>query len=118
MKIFISHCSEDGKVIEKLVSIWKACGTDITLFYSSNPETGVAAGDGLLNRINGEIEQCDYFVPIITENYVRSLYCIYELSVAMYLQNSWEIFFLLQTFCISTRKVLEKPHCFLSLFPG
>lgn len=88
MKIFISHCSEDGKVIEKLVSIWKACGTDITLFYSSNPETGVAAGDGLLNRINGEIEQCDYFVPIITENYVRSLYCIYELSVAMYLQNS------------------------------
>lgn len=73
MKIFISHCSEDGKVIEKLVSIWKACSSDITLFYSSNPETGVAAGDGLLNRINGEIEQCDYFVPIITENYVRKL---------------------------------------------
>lgn len=88
MKIFISHCSADSAVVEKMVQVWKAASFGAELFYSSDPKTGIAAGDGVLNRINQEIQQCDVFVPVITENYVRSLYCVYELSTAMYLHTT------------------------------
>lgn len=74
IKVFISHCSEDGGIIAALAELWKECGEEIKLFYSSDPETGIPAGDSLLRRISGEIEQCGFFVPVLTENYARSLY--------------------------------------------
>lgn len=86
-KVFISHCSEDGGVIAALAEIWRECGEEVELFYSSDPETGIPAGDSLLRRISGEIEQCGVFVPVLTENYARSLYCVYELSAAVCLRS-------------------------------
>ncbi len=87
IKVFISHCSEDGGIIAALAELWKECGEEIKLFYSSDPETGIPAGDSLLRRISGEIEQCGFFVPVLTENYARSLYCVYELSAAVCRQS-------------------------------
>ncbi len=64
---------------------------DVQAFYSSDPKTGVMAGEGIMARINHEISRSDYFLPIITENYVRSIYCMYELSIAAYLQGQKKI---------------------------
>ena len=84
MNIFFSHSADDAPLVVEMVEILSV--ESVQSFYSSAPETGVLAGEGIMARINKEITQCQLFVPIITENYVRSQYCMYELSVAAFLQ--------------------------------
>lgn len=91
MNIFFSHSTADAGIIQTLVDILGRDGADMIPFYSSNPETGIAGGEGIMSRINRAITDCHLFVPIITENYVRSLYCMYELSVAAFLQEQGKL---------------------------
>lgn len=86
MNIFFSHSNTDSPLVEELVEILKDNEATINAFYSSKPETGILAGHGITDGINQALVQCQYFVPIITENYVRSQYCMYELSVASFLR--------------------------------
>ena len=84
MRIFISHCSSDKELFNKYKELFdfdKKKG----FFYSSSPETGIESGNELMRTINKEVSNCDTFVALITENYVRSIYCLYELNIATYL---------------------------------
>ena len=87
MNIFFSHSTADAAITQALVDILGRNGAAMTPFYSSNPETGIAGGEGIMSRINRAITDCALFVPVLTENYVRSMYCMYELSVAAFLQE-------------------------------
>lgn len=82
MKVFFSHCSEDKEIANGIVNLWKC-----PRFYSSLPDTGVDAGENLLDRINLEIKKCKTYIPIVTPSFLRSLYCMYELSVAVFLKK-------------------------------
>ena len=90
MNIFFSHSSDDEQIVRELVDILSD-GETLVPFYSSDPKTGVLAGEGIMARINKEIDHCQMFVPVISENYVRSQYCMYELSVAAFLQSRGEM---------------------------
>ena len=89
--IFFSHSSDDEQIVRDMVAIVEGGADPVTSFYSSDPKTGVLAGEGIMARINKEIVQCQLFVPVITENYVRSQYCMYELSVAAFLQEQGKL---------------------------
>ena len=86
MKIFISHCSSDTDFINEYLDIFAPSKKD-KVFFSSSPETGIDTGGEIVRTINKRIEECDKIVCIITENYVRSAFCIYELNIATYLAN-------------------------------
>lgn len=91
MNIFFSHSTADAGAVQTLVDILNSTPNAMVPFYSSNPETGIAGGEGIMSRINRAIMDCALFVPVITENYVRSLYCMYELSVAAFLQEQGKL---------------------------
>ena len=91
MNIFFRHSTADAGIAQSLVDILKRNAPAMIPFYSSNPETGIAGGEGIMSRINRAITECTLFVPVITENYVRSMYCIYELSVAAFLQEQGKL---------------------------
>lgn len=89
MNIFFSHSTADADIVQKFVNI---LGTDgMEAFYSSNPETGIAGGERIMSKINQAISGCDLFIPVITENYIRSMYCMYELSVVAFLRETSKI---------------------------
>lgn len=91
MNIFFSHSSADAEIVQAIVDILARGNPSIKPFYSSRPETGIAGGEGIMSRINRAMTECALFVPIITENYVRSMYCVYELSVAAFLQEQGKV---------------------------
>ena len=84
-KVFISHASIDNqgtKVVERLQQILENNGHDV--FCTSVPRRGIFYGKKLFKEINRNLDLSDFFVAIITDNYVRSVYCMYEMSVARY----------------------------------
>jgi len=86
-RIFISHAQDDfnsTKIKDLLKSILNKYG----IFFSVDPEAGIETGKSLHEEINRELKECSIFMAVVTENYVRSAYCLYEMSVARYLQKS------------------------------
>lgn len=85
-KIFISHASADNrtKIIDELFKILEP---DNKVFYSSLSNTGIALGEYLHKEINEQLEGCDLYIAIITNNFLKSQHCIYELSIARFLSK-------------------------------
>lgn len=86
MNLFISHCSSDNNLLKDYIDVFVANKKD-KIFFSSSAETGVEAGGEIMKTLNKKIKECDVFVCIVTENYLRSAFCMYELNIATYLFN-------------------------------
>lgn len=85
--IFVSHATadnQDGKYIDKL---YKTLENRYKVFCSSVPKAGISYGKKLFKTINDNIKNCNIFVAIITDNYIRSAYCLYEFCIARFLQK-------------------------------
>lgn len=89
--LFLSHAGADGEIIEPLCRILKKRQDNSEIVFSSLAETGTRGGDELMPWINRNLEECEVFVAVITENYVRSLYCMYELNLALYLYTQQKL---------------------------
>ena len=79
-RIFISHASKDYHetgMKERLCD-------PLRVLYDVVCTTEREIHGFLHDEINKEIGNCDIFFALITENYVRSPHCLYELSVARY----------------------------------
>ena len=50
--IFFSHSSDDEQIVREMVAIVESGAEPVTSFYSSDPKTGVLAGEGIMARIN------------------------------------------------------------------
>lgn len=90
MKYFISHSSKDKSAVEKLVEIMSQYEPDSVnrenLFCSSIPENGSDFKEELIFNINENISKAENIILVITESYLRSTYCFYEMSIARYLK--------------------------------
>ncbi len=84
--IFISHASADNED-EKIKRLCEILEQDYPVFCSSIPKSSISIGSRLFNKINKNIANCSKFIAIITDNYLRSHYCLYEFSVARYLNK-------------------------------
>ncbi len=91
MKYFISHSSKDKTAVEILVRSIKqyVLNTDEreSIFCSSIPENGSNFKEELIININDNISQAENIILVITENYLRSSFCFYEMSLARYLKT-------------------------------
>lgn len=86
VKIFISHCTADKAIVDRLRTLlfFYGCDSD-DVFCSSAAESGISGGKTLYGVLNEKLRECDLFILFGTSNYLRSVYCVYEVSVARYL---------------------------------
>lgn len=90
MKYFISHSYKDRAWAEALVSILQDADKGVSekdIFFSSTPETGSDIKKSLLPNIDFNMNGSEIIILVVTENYLRSLYCCYELNIASYLKR-------------------------------
>ena len=81
MRIFISHASKNREVVLKLAEFLEMLSSDIEVFCSS--EKGIIkVGKNFIETIFEELKQSDIFIPIISQDYYDSKFCMIELGVA------------------------------------
>jgi len=88
-KIFLSHCSKDKRMVEEIEK-----SLQNSLIKTWIDEVDIPGGGRLTEEILKGIKGCDYFAPIITNNYIHSDWCFDELEDAITLarRNKIKIF--------------------------
>lgn len=81
MKIFVSHSTKDRDVVAKLSSFLESLSDDIEVFCSSD-SGAIPTGSDFIRAITTELETCDAFLPLISDNYFKSKFCMIELGFA------------------------------------
>jgi len=81
MRIFISHSTANREIATLLSDYLQELISDIKVFCSALSDT-FASGDSFHKIIMNNIDKADYFIPILTEDFYRSKYCLIELGFA------------------------------------
>ena len=82
-KIFISHSTLNREVARAFVDFLQM-GMGIAreeIFCTSYPNT-LPTGEGFINKIKEELENCEAVIFLITEQYLKSQFCLAELGAA------------------------------------
>ncbi|EJT6171155.1 toll/interleukin-1 receptor domain-containing protein [Clostridium perfringens] len=79
-KIFISHCSKDRPITDKLVDLIKGMGVNNEqIYYSSYDETGANLLQDCLESIKNEFDKYDLMIIfVLSPNFYNSKVCIAE----------------------------------------
>jgi hypothetical protein len=80
--IFLSHSSRDKRVVSRLAADLSSRG--IPVWFDS---WELQAGDALLDRLFQGIDDCIFFVPVISRNLVSSKWCRRELARALAMEE-------------------------------
>lgn len=81
MRIFISHASKNKEIILKFAELLESINSNIEVFCSS--ENGsIKIGENFVETIFSELDGSDIFVPVISEEYYKSKFCMIKLGVA------------------------------------
>lgn len=81
MKIFISHSTKDQEIALKVSSFLESLSSDIEVFCSSD-SGAIPVGRNFMKSIATQLRRCDTFLPLISENYFSSKFCMIELGFA------------------------------------
>ena len=87
-KVFISHTKADYEKTQMESLLCSLLEKNYDVFCSSDPKKGIKSGKKLHEEMNRELKECDVFMAVVTENYLRSPHCLYEMSVARFLKKS------------------------------
>ena len=80
MKLFISHSGKDAELAIQFKNFLERSSIDIRAFCSSAND--IPHSSDYVKYIDDMLDDCDYFVPILSTNYVKSKYCLIELGYA------------------------------------
>ena len=81
MKIFISHSSRDAKIATGLARLFERMNPEINVFCSS--EAGaIQTGQNFVKVITDKLTGCNAFIPLLSDNYYNSRFCVIELGFA------------------------------------
>ena len=84
-EVFISHCSDDTVIMERLTKILDGLfHSGVTVFNSYSEKSGVTAGEKISRGLINNLSESDLMIAIITDSYERSLKCIFEISSFFY----------------------------------
>lgn len=86
-RIFISHTKADYEKTRMESLLCDILEKDYEVFCSSNPNEGIKSGKKLHQEMDRQLKECDIFMAVVTENYLRSPHCLYEMSVARFLNK-------------------------------
>lgn len=81
MKIFISHSTKDRDIVARLSSFLESLSDNIEVFCSSD-SGAIPTGNDFIRTITTELAECDAFLPLISEQYFKSKFCMIELGFA------------------------------------
>jgi hypothetical protein len=81
MKVFISHSNSDSSKIDEVIKALERLGCEI--FYSSKAHTNsIGFGENFYKIIKEEIENSDYILAMLSENFYSSIPCQIEMGIA------------------------------------
>lgn len=86
IRIFISHSSQNAWLLDKFIHILKTINDNTYVFCSS--EASIVPGDNYKESIYENLNDTDYFVCLLSKEYLDSRYCLFELGAAYSLY--WE----------------------------
>lgn len=89
-RIFISHSSKDGKVVQAFVEKILKIGLgleDINIFCTSLVGTNIRSGEDFKRAIQKELQLCTAVIQIITKDYKESEVCLNEMGAAWILDK-------------------------------
>lgn len=90
MKIFISHASKNKEIVLKFASFLESIGTEVEVFCTSE-KGAIATGKNFIETIAKELNTCDLFIPVLSQEYYESRFCMIELGVAYsYMYNKYK----------------------------
>ena len=92
-KIFISHATDDKKIIDKLVALLEKLGVKKQqLFCSSIPGYGIPQGSGdIYQYLRNEMSNDNLFViMMLSKNYYSSPACLNEMGAAWIKQSTYQ----------------------------
>lgn len=81
MQIFISHSVKDREIAIQLSSFLESLSNDIEVFCSSD-SGAIPVGNNFIQTITTQLRKCDAFLPLLSENYFHSKFCMIELGFA------------------------------------
>lgn len=81
MQVFISHSTKDREIALKVSGFLESLSNDIEVFCSSD-SGAIPVGKNFMKAIVTQLAKCDAFLPLISENYFSSKFCMIELGFA------------------------------------
>ena len=81
MQIFISHSVKDREIAIQLSGFLESLSNDIEVFCSSD-SGAIPVGNDFIRTITTQLKKCDTFLPLLSENYFHSKFCMIELGFA------------------------------------
>lgn len=88
-KIFISHSSDDEKIINAFIDkiLLLGCGFKSDDIFCTLDHTSIRTGDYFRNEIIANMKGCDFILCFISENYRKSEICQNEMGAAWSLED-------------------------------
>ena len=86
--IFISFTNKDEKTALSFSRILKLVDPEASVFCSAEPV--IAPGTSFDKAIYDALYQSDIFIALLSNDYWKSKYCIFELSAAYYQAGKWK----------------------------
>lgn len=82
VKIFISHSSDDRKLVEKIVNLFmRALKIEHNhIRCTSIPGFRLSAGQHTSIQLRNELENCEIVIGLLTKSSIKSLYVMFELG--------------------------------------
>ncbi|HHX8340870.1 toll/interleukin-1 receptor domain-containing protein [Vibrio alginolyticus] len=87
-KIFISHASNDAKVVEEIIELLEAIGVESNqIFCTSFEGYGIEPGENFLDAIKNELSSDSMVLFVLSENFYASPVCMCEMGAAWVLSK-------------------------------
>lgn len=99
-KIFISHSSKDKIIVEKYVDHILMLGIGLSsddIFCTSIEDLAIKNGDDIREHIHSNIQNADFSILLLSENYKKSEICLNEMGAVWAYSNNVR-FYLLPNF--------------------
>ncbi len=97
-KLFISHSSQDDKIIKPFIDLIENIGVPHNLiFYSSHPAYGVGLGENIFTRLKTELEDDVFALFMLSDNFYKSPVCLCEMG-AVWIKSNKQIPILIPPF--------------------
>lgn len=80
MKVFISHSFKDAQLAKQFKNLIKKSDKSIGVFCSADED--IPIGEDFNQKIASEIKEANVFIPLISEHYISSKYCMIEFGMA------------------------------------
>ena len=112
IKIFFSYSKEDNKYLKLLKIFIKSLDKDNQIDYFDYVERNENTSESNYSNIHKLIKKCDFFIAILTNNYLNSTLCCWEAGLTYQENQNRENFNMLAMMMLPRINILELERTF------